>query len=211
MLPWIPPEAAPSIPWDAIEASLRAPQRGPRPFLLPGMEHGTSRRAAVAVVLWGNAEGARELLIVQRGFGAPRHPGELAFPGGMVEPADRDLPSTARRELYEELGVKDHLWELGCFPDGVAKSEIRFTPVFFRWEAPEPSFVPNPEIRQGLRLPLQPLLSAPWTTEHFHGRNGQELIIPRLELPEAPLWGATAFVLKSWLDVLSTVLETAQV
>jgi hypothetical protein len=26
--------------------------------------------------------------------------------------------------------------------------------------------------------------------------------IPRLELPQAPLWGATAFVLKAWLDVL---------
>jgi hypothetical protein len=26
--------------------------------------------------------------------------------------------------------------------------------------------------------------------------------IPRLELPQAPLWGATAFVLKAWLDEL---------
>jgi len=210
-LPWIPPQSAPAIPWFVIEESLRIPQRSPNPFLLKGMEQETSRRAAVAVVLWGNVTGARELLIVQRGFGAPRHPGELAFPGGMVEPGDRDLPATARRELFEELGVKDDLWELGCLPDCVAKGEIRFTPVVFRWEAPEPHFEPNPEIRQGLHLPIQPLMEAPWTTEHFHGKNGRELIIPRLELAEAPLWGATAFVLKTWLDLLSEVLNHAKV
>jgi hypothetical protein len=48
---------------------------------------------------------------------------------------------------------------------------------------------------------LQPLLEAPWTTEILD-RQGLALEIPRLELPQAPLWGATAFVLKAWLDVL---------
>ena len=33
-------------------------------------------------------------------------------------------------------------------------------------------------------------------------RYGFTLDVPRLELPQAPLWGATAFILKSWLDVL---------
>jgi 8-oxo-dGTP pyrophosphatase MutT (NUDIX family) len=160
------------------------------------------RRAAVAVLLWGNAEGARKLVIVQRGHGAPQHPGELAFPGGMVEPGDRDLRWTARRELEEELGVREHLWEIGCFPDGVAKARVRFTPVLFRWEAPEPTFRLNQEIHDVLLLPLAALLTAPWTTEILD-RQGLALEVPRLELPQAPLWGATAFVLKAWLDVLA--------
>jgi hypothetical protein len=29
--------------------------------------------------------------------------------------------------------------------------------------------------------------------------------VPRLELPLAPLWGATAMVLKTWLDLLESV------
>jgi 8-oxo-dGTP pyrophosphatase MutT (NUDIX family) len=199
---WTAPEVSPTLPWERISASLVAPQRTSAPHKLsiriPEME----RRAAVAVLLWGNAEGARKLVIVQRGHGAPQHPGELAFPGGMVEPGDRDLRWTARRELEEELGVREHLWEIGCFPDGVAKARVRFTPVLFRWEAPEPTFRLNQEIHDVLLLPLAALLTAPWTTEILD-RQGLALEVPRLELPQAPLWGATAFVLKAWLDVLA--------
>jgi 8-oxo-dGTP pyrophosphatase MutT (NUDIX family) len=190
------------VPWGRIEASLIPPQRGTTPHKLSIRIPEQGRRAAVAVLLWGDADGARKLVIVQRGQGAPQHAGELAFPGGMVEPADRDLRWTARRELEEELGVRDNLWEIGCFPDGVAKARTRFTPVLFRWEAPEPAFVLNQEIQDVLLLPLAPLVTAPWTTEILD-RHGLALEVPRLELSNAPLWGATAFVLKAWLDVLA--------
>jgi 8-oxo-dGTP pyrophosphatase MutT (NUDIX family) len=154
------------------------------------------------VILWGDARGARKVVLVQRGYGAPRHAGELAFPGGMVEPRDRDLPATARREVAEEIGVDSGLWELGCFPDGVAKDRIRFTPVFFRWETPRPTFRLDRELEQILMLPLLPLLNAPWAIERLE-RYDIPLDVPRLELPQGPLWGATAYVLKAWLDVLS--------
>ena len=199
--PWVPPDEASPIPWEQVERSLRMAHQGRNPHLNSPLKPESARRAAVAVVLWGDAAGARKLVLIQRGFGAPQHPGEVAFPGGMEEPSDRDLPSTARRELHEELGVKDGLWEMGCFPDGVAKARTRFTPVFFRWEAPEPAFEIGSEILDALMLPLAPLMKAPWTMQIFE-REGRALAVPRLELPKAPLWGATAFVLKAWLDIL---------
>ena len=203
---WTPPSEAPAIPWAHIEQSLVIPQFWPNPHKIrPGYPE-NPRRAAVAVVLWGDATGAREILLVQRGFGAPQHPGEIAFPGGMVEPGDRDLRWTARRELFEELGVCEDLWEIGCFPDGVAKAHTRFTPVIFRWEAPEPRIEKSSEILESLMLPLFPLMYAPWTTEILDP-NGFAIEAPRLELPQAPLWGATAFVLKKWLDVLSRISD----
>ncbi len=203
---WTPPQAAPAIPWRHVEQSLVLPQFWPDPHKISFRFPEGPRRAAVAVVLWGDATGARKLLLVQRGFSAPQHPGELAFPGGMVESEDRDLRWTARRELAEELGVQDHLWELGCFPDGVAKAHTRFTPVLFRWEALEPSWSLGSEIFDALLLPLHPLMHAPWTIEILD-RQGLALEVPRLELPQAPLWGATAFVLKAWLNVLRGITE----
>ncbi len=199
------PQDAPPVAWDAIIASLRIAQRQAHPHLMSGLQAPAGRRAAVAVVLWGDADGARQIVLVQRGFDAPRHAGELAFPGGMVEASDRDLPATARRELAEELGITKQLWELGCFPDAVARSEIRFTPVFFRWDAPQPHFETGPEIHQALLLPLRPLLEAPWTTEVLQIQ-GQKWEMPRLELPSAPLWGATALVLRRWLDGLQSAV-----
>jgi len=203
--PWLPPEGSgTAIPWAQVEASLKVVQRWPEPFLLSRRIPELPRRAAVAVLLWGDAQGAREVVLVRRGDGAPHHGGELAFPGGMEEAWDRDLPATARRELAEELGVTAHLWELGCFPDGVARARTRFTPVFLRWEEPEPAFVLSSEVQAVLRLPLDALLTAPWGIQILELK-GLALPIPRLELPMAPLWGATALVLKTWLDVLSGV------
>jgi len=202
---WDPAGAASAaVPWAQVEASLRICQRWEHPHLLVRRVAESGRRAAVAVLLRGGPEGAREVVLVLRGASAPRHGGELAFPGGMEEPSDRDLPATARRELAEELGVAGDLWELGCFPDGVAKGWTRFTPVFLRWEAREPAFRLGSEIQDALLLPLEGLFRAPWTTQvlEFKGFT-QEL--PRLELPLAPLWGATALVLKTWLDLLQSV------
>lgn len=202
---WHPPTESPALPWTAVEASLRAANRLSSPHKLSPWAPVSPRRAAVAVVLWGNPEGARRLVLVQRGHGAPQHAGEVAFPGGMAEPEDRDLTATARRELQEELGLREGLWELGCFPDGVAKGRTRFTPVFFRWEAPSPKLVAGPELERALLLPLRALIGAPWRTETLVHRD-LALEVPRLELPEAPLWGATAYVLKAWLDLLEPCL-----
>lgn len=204
---WHPPEQAAPVPWAPIEATLRAGYRSSSPFKISARIPEDPRRAAVAVLLRGDASGAFDLLLVQRGHSAPQHPGELALPGGMVEPSDRDLPDTARRELAEELGIHSGLWELGCIPDGVAKARIRFTPVLFRWEAPKPTWRVDPELAAAFLIPLRPLLDAPWTTELL-SRKGLTLEVPRLELPQGPLWGATAFVLKAWLDRLGATLRT---
>lgn len=187
-----------------MERSLALPQRWPDPFRLASRVPEHPRRAAVAVLLWGDARAAKEVVLVRRGATAPRHPGELAFPGGMVEPGDRDLPATARRELEEELGVREGLWELGCFPDGLARGRTRFTPVFLRWEVERPAWTIGPEIQSVLTLPLGALLEAPWETQRLEFR-GTPILVPRLELEPTPLWGATALVLKTWLDILSTV------
>jgi 8-oxo-dGTP pyrophosphatase MutT (NUDIX family) len=204
--PWVPPAEAPPIPWKRIEKSLCLAHQSLNPHLISPLTPASSRRAAVAVVLWGDLAGARKVVLVQRGFEAPQHAGEIAFPGGMVETQDRDLPETARRELFEELGIRDGLWEIGCFPDGVAKARTRFTPVFFRWEIPEPGFEIGYEIQEVVLLPLEPLLLAPWTLQTFE-REDLVFQVPRLELPRAPLWGATAFVLKAWLDLLKAVQD----
>lgn len=194
------------MPWEVIAASLAAANRLPSPHKLSPWTPTAPRRAAVAVVLWGDSAGARRVVLVRRGDSAPQHAGEIAFPGGMEEPGDRDLPATARRELAEELGLVEQLWELGCFPDGVAKGRTRFTPVFFRWESPQPDLSPGPELSGAVALPLLPLARAPWSSEVLV-HHELPVQVPRLQLPEAPLWGATALVLKAWLDILRARVE----
>ncbi|MDA0338116.1 MAG: CoA pyrophosphatase [bacterium] len=63
-------------------------------------------RAAVAIVLRERIEGGLEVLIIERAH-RPGDPwsGDLAFPGGRLEPGDDGDQHTAERETLEEVGL----------------------------------------------------------------------------------------------------------
>jgi 8-oxo-dGTP pyrophosphatase MutT (NUDIX family) len=66
---------------------------------------GDLRRAAVALVLRGGAEGA-QLLVIKRSEAERDHwSGHLALPGGRAEAEDESLLATAVRETFEEVGI----------------------------------------------------------------------------------------------------------
>lgn len=65
-----------------------------------------NRKAAVVVLFRAGAEG-REVLLIRRSVreGDPWS-GQMAFPGGHLDPSDADLRATALRELEEEVGLE---------------------------------------------------------------------------------------------------------
>ena len=65
--------------------------------------------AAVLVPLFVR-DGEVHAVFTRRREDMRRHPGEISFPGGRVDPLDDDLPATALREAHEEIGL---------VPDGV--------------------------------------------------------------------------------------------
>jgi 8-oxo-dGTP pyrophosphatase MutT (NUDIX family) len=89
------------LPKDAIRAALATPP--PQLLDVPDRPH-----AAVAVILRGSADagGGPELLLIERARreGDPWS-GHMAFPGGRMEPGDRDPRAAAERETWEEVGI----------------------------------------------------------------------------------------------------------
>jgi len=77
------------------------------PRLEPAPDAVPSSRAAVAMILHAPAGAAApEMLLIERA----RHPhdpwsGQMAFPGGRMDPTDQDLSTTAARETLEEVGI----------------------------------------------------------------------------------------------------------
>ena len=56
------------------------------------------------------------LLFTVRAASLSRHPGEISFPGGLLDPGERPVEA-ALREVHEELGVEAELLEvLGALP-----------------------------------------------------------------------------------------------
>ncbi|HMB17147.1 MAG TPA: CoA pyrophosphatase, partial [Pelovirga sp.] len=64
------------------------------------------RQAAVAMLLREQA-GETEVLLIRRAeHELDPWSGDLAFPGGGVDPADRSPRAAAERETFEEIGLK---------------------------------------------------------------------------------------------------------
>lgn len=61
--------------------------------------------SAVMLAVYDLPEVGPSLLYTQRATTLRRHPGEVSFPGGRVDPEDLDPLAAALREAHEEVGV----------------------------------------------------------------------------------------------------------
>ncbi|CAP27928.2 Protein CBR-NDX-8 [Caenorhabditis briggsae] len=64
--------------------------------------------AGVLILLHDDGESEIKVLLCVRSLQMRRHPGEVCFPGGMMDDEDgNDVRRTAIREAYEEVGIKE--------------------------------------------------------------------------------------------------------
>lgn len=163
------------------------------------------RLAAVLLPLIDGSDPS--LVFTQRTDELPRHAGEISFPGGLAEEDDDgELRRTALRESYEELGLDPSRVEvLGALaPIHTVVSGILVVPFVGMLDG-RPSFTPDTgEIAEVLEFPVRRLAAAETTVEwqlDDHVYRGFAY-----ELDGRTIWGATAWMLHQFLDLLG--LET---
>jgi 8-oxo-dGTP pyrophosphatase MutT (NUDIX family) len=132
----------------------------------------------------------------------PRHPGEISFPGGIRHDEDATPVATALRETEEELGIAPKEVDvLGALPPvHTFVSAILIVPIVGILER-EPAFRPNAgEIAEVLAYPLDALVAA--ETEVEWRRDGNVYRGYAYEMGAHTIWGATAKILRSLLEIL---------
>lgn len=150
-----------------------------------------------------------DVLLLARAATLRAHPGQVAFPGGRVDPSDDGPVDAALREAREETGLDptgvEVLGTLGTIP--LAYSRHAVTPVLAWWKHPSPvRVVDRAESADVFRAPVADLLDpANRGTTVLH-RDGQVWRGPGFLVPHAAgqylVWGFTAMLLDGLFDLL---------
>ena len=151
--------------------------------------------AAVLVPLVDRPTGLTLLLTV-RSAELLDHPGQISFPGGRLEPQDRDAAAAALREAAEEIGLPaDHVEVLGYLPAHMTLTGFAVTPVV-AFVTPAFEFkLDTREVSQLIEIPLSFLLDS--RNQLFEEReiSGRRLRLPVFTYDGHRVWGATAIML----------------
>jgi 8-oxo-dGTP pyrophosphatase MutT (NUDIX family) len=190
---------------DAAEAAaLRQATRGDHD-LNPGMTPPSLelRPAAVLVPLVDRPEGM-SVLLTQRTEHLTAHAGQIAFPGGRLEPEDRDAVAAALRETEEEIGLdRDHVTLVGRLDTYVTGTGFEITPVVGIVSVPFSLTVDPFEVADVFEVPLCFVLDPAnhrRTERVFEQRRRVFFVLP---YQGRNIWGATAGMLVNLAEVLA--------
>jgi 8-oxo-dGTP pyrophosphatase MutT (NUDIX family) len=155
-----------------------------------------TRPAAVLVPIVARPEPT--VLLTVRTSDLPSHAGQIAFPGGKIDPHDETPLAAAIREGEEEIGLDPRLIDpIGYLDLYLTFSGFRILPVLAR-VTPEFSLTINPsEVVEAFEVPL-PFLMEP-ANHAEKTRKWRNIQRTYLEMPygDRHIWGITAGILRN--------------
>jgi 8-oxo-dGTP pyrophosphatase MutT (NUDIX family) len=182
------------------EAALRGPlQRHLGTRDARRLPAGLTSAAAVLVPLFEYG-GQTHVWLARRPMTMRSHAGQVAFPGGKVDPADGTLLDTALRETHEELGIaRERVSVLGALDDVRTITGFTVSP-WVGWLAPDTTVTPNPhEVARAFAAPLSAFFAPPSGIPPFRGWT----------VDGEHVWGATAAIVRSLVAIVREVGQGA--
>jgi 8-oxo-dGTP pyrophosphatase MutT (NUDIX family) len=187
-------------PWvgELVEGTRTARARELSRFAPPP---GHQRRSAVLMLFAGAPDGAGpdggavEVLLTERASTLRSHAGQVAFPGGRLDPEDAGPGAAALREAQEETGLRPEGVELLAeLPDlYLPVSDYAVTPVLGWWHTPSPVGVMDVgEVAQVVRVPVAELVDP---ANRFLARHPSGFSGPAFRAQGLFVWGFTAGLL----------------
>ena len=192
----------------ALSRALALPTGASSDFdLNPGLQLPPGRVLRAAGVLIAVRPGplGAELILTKRSSRLKHHPGQIAFPGGKVDPGDDGPVGAALRESWEEVGLpQDRVTVLGTLPQHETVTGFLVTPVL---GVVSGEFIPVPEageVEEVFTVPLA-YVTAP-ANFRIERRRWRGEWRRYYAVPYGPyyIWGATARIMRGLADRLSS-------
>lgn len=184
---------------ERLSLALKDVEPAPRAVLA------NNRNAAAVLVPLFERGGEMHVVYIRRSDHVESHRGQVAFPGGRVDPKDRTLLDAALREAHEEVGIPPReVKVLGGFSAaqttttgiivapfvGVIPSTVRLTP--------DPH-----EVAEIFDVPLSALRSREYRGNYEWNQNGTVRRFPAILYGGQIIWGLTLRITEHLLEVLN--------
>lgn len=147
--------------------------------------------AAVLIPIVDRAEPA--LLLTVRSERLRKHPGQIAFPGGRIDPSDRDAVAAALREAEEEVGLpRDAVTLIGITDRFRTNSGFHITPVIGVVQPDLPLVAHDGEVSAIFEAPIRHLFNPANQIEQHLLHQGRRRYYYEIIWGERRIWGVTA-------------------
>ncbi|NYT35284.1 CoA pyrophosphatase [Allopusillimonas soli] len=175
-----------------------------RSFQADAMRGKDLRQAAVFFPLLQRQDGLH-VLFTERASHLSNHAGQVSFPGGRIEPTDKDVIAAALRETHEEIGVGAEFIQLiGTQPAFLTSTRFTMKPVI-GVILPGYTLAPDPsEVAEVFEVPLSVLMD---TRRHRLHRaslpGGGHRFYFSITWQSHFIWGATAALIRNFYHYLA--------
>ncbi|MBK7969184.1 MAG: CoA pyrophosphatase [Bacteroidetes bacterium] len=161
------------------------------------------KSSSVLLLLYPDNNADLATVLIKRPLNSGVHSGQIALPGGKVEPDDINSEATAKRETREEIGVPEHeIKILGALTTLYIPASNFLVSPFIGYVSSPPQFSPDPaEVHQLITLPFNDLIQMPVGESVFETLYGK-IAAPCFFLQDHTIWGATAMILSEVRDLI---------
>ncbi len=150
------------------------------------------------------------LLLMRRANTVEYHKGEVSFPGGVVDEKDDNLESTAKRETFEEIGVREEDIEILGQLDDMTTITSRFIVHPFVGTVPFPyEFnINRREVEHLIEVPLQFFLDPSQPRAFSMHYEGETFETPAFIYEGTVIWGATERILENFISLIKSIYQS---
>lgn len=170
-------------------------------------------QSAVCIPLIQRPHGLN-MLLTRRAGHLSSHAGQVCFPGGRIDPSDRNAIAAALRETFEEVGIAPHyIQPLGEQPILITLTKYAMRPVVGLVKA---GFVMQPdpaEVAQVFEVPLSVLMNPLNHRLHRLPRKDNKGAVRyyfSISWNGYFIWGATAAVIRNFYHYLAAAAQQIQ-
>lgn len=192
------------LPETALDPAHR-PDRGDHilnPDLYRAGLSAIAKPAAVLVPIVARGSSAT-ILLTKRASALRRHAGQVAFPGGRIDPEDESPLAAALREAEEEIGLdRTVVTPIGYLDVYLTHSGYRILPLV-ALVTPPFALVRNPdEVEEAFEVPMEFLMEPANHVQETRTREGISRVFYAMPYGERKIWGVTAGILHNLYERL---------